>query len=520
MNNKNNENKKLKVVLAGGGTGGHIYPAVAIAQRLKKDEDIEKVYYFGCQKNMEYEIAKKESLDFLAINISGMPRKISSDFIKWGFDLLKSIRLAYKYFIDIKPDVVVGTGGYVSGPALIAANILKIPILMHDPDAHPGIVSRFMSSKADLVSISFEQAKGLLNSKNIVLNGNPIRNTFGTISKEQAIEQMGLDINKKTILVIGGSQGAKRINDAIITIAKTLIEDHGFQIIHQTGRRNYDEHMEALNEYWVDYNNNSSYIVKPYFEDMSIPLNCADLAVSRAGSLSISELNLCELPSILVPYPFAAADHQRYNARAMEKSGAALYLEDDNCNSINLLDIILKIFHDENKLNEMKNANKLLSKPNSAENIICQMKEVIAKNKKTRLKSQKMITYVLILFIGILAMSSVYLKNNVAIDDEIVEVNVSETHKVLNKRDYIIVDVREEDEFEEGHINTALNVPLSDFRSNYKTIPNSKHIILVCRSGRRSLSALSFLKDHGYDHIANMTGGMVEWAKAGFHIEK
>ncbi|HBG48978.1 MAG TPA: undecaprenyldiphospho-muramoylpentapeptide beta-N-acetylglucosaminyltransferase [Cyanobacteria bacterium UBA9971] len=367
--------RKIKVLITGGGTGGHIFPAIAVAQKLKQDSDIEKIFYIGCKKNMEKNIVLEEKLDFYSINVSGMPRQKSLKLIKWfielGFATIKSIY----YISKLKPDVVFGTGGYVSGPVLLAAKILNIPFVIHDPDAHPGIVNKFMSKWASAVSISFEQAKSHLKSKNIILNGNPIRANFLHVNKENALKELNLSPNKKTILVIGGSQGAQAINNALLETVPDLINME-FQIIHQTGNKNYDKYIEELTKKHPELINNPYYIVKPFFNNIEIPLNAADLAVSRAGSLSISELNLCGLPSILVPYPYAAANHQKFNAKAMEEAGASIYLEDSQCNSSMLLELILNIFNNPEKIEQMQLANKLLAKPQATEDIIRILKEV------------------------------------------------------------------------------------------------------------------------------------------------
>jgi len=366
--------KKIKVLITGGGTGGHIYPAIAVAQKLKQDIDIEKIFYIGCKKNMEKDIVLAENIDFYSINVSGMPRIKSMKLIKWfielGFATIKSVF----YISKLKPDVVFGTGGYVSGPVLLAAKILNIPFVIHDPDAYPGIVNKFMAKWASAVSISFEQAKSHLKSKNIMLNGNPIRANFLRVSKDEALKELNLDNDKKTILIIGGSQGARNINNALLDAVPDLI-NQGFQIIHQTGVKNYDKYIEELAQKHPEMTNNPCYIVKPFFNSMEIPLNAADLAISRAGSLSISELNLCGLPSILVPYPYAAADHQRFNARAMEEANASIYLEDSECNSDKIFELILYIFNNPKKFEQMKNSNQKMAKPQATEAIIKILKE-------------------------------------------------------------------------------------------------------------------------------------------------
>jgi len=371
-----NNEKKLIAAVTGGGTGGHIYPAIAVAQALNADSEVEKVYYIGCPKNMEKDIAANEELEFIPVSISGMPRKPGFSIIKWLLELNKAIGDALIQLRKIKPDVILGTGGYVSGPVLIAAIILKIPFVIHDPDAHPGIVNRFMSPWAKTVSVAFEEAKNYINSKNVVVNGNPIRSNISSIEKEAALRELNLDINKKTLLVMGGSQGAKTINNAMMESVSALISEHNLQIIHQTGKKNYEEYMKQLSEKWPEFKENSSYIIKPYFDNMSVPLAAADLAVSRAGSLSISELNLSGLPSILIPYPYAAADHQKYNAKALVKAGASAYLEDKDCNRQSLTKIILEILNNDEKLTAMKKINIALAKPQATGNLTAIIKNI------------------------------------------------------------------------------------------------------------------------------------------------
>ncbi len=367
---------KINVLISGGGTGGHIYPAIAVVQKLKQDQNIEHIYYIGCPNNMEKDIVAQENIEFLPVSVSGMPRKISIRFIKWIFQLIIASIKAISYLKKYKPNVVVGTGGYVSGPALIAAKLLKIPFIIHDADAHPGIVSRVTAPYAAVVSVAFEEAKKFIKSNNIFVNGNPVRKTFSTISKNEAVNQLNLDANKKILLIIGGSQGAKSLNDAMKTIVQSLVEEHKYIVIQQTGKNKHDEYIKELKSICPNILSNPDYIVRPYFDNTALLYAAADLAITRAGSLTLSELCLSALPSILIPYPYAAADHQRYNARAMEKEGAALYLDDNDCNADNLMRFIIDLLSNENMLLKMKDSAKILAKPYATENIVKLTKEI------------------------------------------------------------------------------------------------------------------------------------------------
>ncbi len=368
MNKKSN----ISVILTGGGTGGHIYPAIAIAQVLRADPKITSLSYIGCAKNPEKEIAEREGIEFHSLDVSGMPRKPGPKVLMWLIELFIATFRAISYLIKLKPNVVFGTGGYVTGPVLMAAWLLRVPYVIHDPDAHPGIVNKFMAGGAKSVSLAFEGAKKYIKNPDTVVFGNPIRGCLGNIDRLTAIRELGLDPEKKTVLAIGGSQGAKTINDAMAGAVPAFINEPGFQVIHQTGRKNFDEYAGNLPP---GLRENPAYIVKPYFEDMSLPLNAADVAISRAGSLSISELNLCGLPCVLIPYPYAAADHQRFNARAMQESGAALYLEDAECSAGKLVEMVNSILNNPQKLESMQQANKSLAKPEAAKNIVEQIKK-------------------------------------------------------------------------------------------------------------------------------------------------
>ena len=360
--NLKKHNNKI-IVLTGGGTGGHIYPAIAVGNEVLKYSNT-KIYYVGNPKNLEKTITANENFDFLPINISGIPKNkklLPAFLLKLFIAVLKCI----KYFIKIKPDYIFGTGGYVSGPALIAGKLLNIPIMLHDSDAYPGIVTRKMSKFANAINLSFEQAKKYLaKNKNISVYGNPLRNDFETAQKNECKKELGLDLKRFTIIIMGGSQGAKSINNAIKDIALDLIENYPIQIIHQTGQKNYEEYMNSISS---ELRNNKYYLVKPYFEKMAIPLLAANLVVARAGSLSISEFNLCELPSILIPYPFAANNHQFHNAKAQEENGASICLEDNLCDGDNLREIILSLISDKDKLQKMSEAAKNLAKPQARE---------------------------------------------------------------------------------------------------------------------------------------------------------
>lgn len=352
------------VFITGGGTGGHIYPAVAVYDELLKHFSREDIFYVGNEKNLEKRIASQKEMNFLSVNVSGMPRKFTFKFISWFLKLFAAFFLSVFYVLKYRPSFILGTGGYVAFPILAAGVLLGVPCYIHDSDAYPGIVSRVLAPYAKCVFLAFDEAKNRIKAKKVIINGNPLRDFSCGISKEEAFENLGFSKAKKTLFVMGGSQGAKTINRAILEIAKELTQEHNLQIIHQCGDKNFDEAKSLMPE------GLEGYILRPYFDDMSIPYAACDFVVARAGSISLSELNNCGLPAILVPYPHAAANHQFFNAKAMENQGAAVVLEDKDCTGEALLVVILELLKDDEKFIRMAQNSKKLAKPDAARNLV------------------------------------------------------------------------------------------------------------------------------------------------------
>jgi len=366
---------KKTYFVTGGGTGGHIYPAISIAKALRNDPQTENVYYVGNPNNLEARIASEEGFDFLPVKITSMPRKLNFDFLKWGFKLDAATWKALYYIFKYKPNAVFGTGGYVSAPAILAALITKTPYMIHDSDAHPGIVSRYVSSGAASVSVAFEEAKNFIKNNDINVFGNPIKSEFFNLTKEEARKELGLG-KEPVLLVMGGSQGAMNINHTVVNCMKYFAEELKIGVILQTGAKNYEAALDLLEKIYPEYKKNSQIIVGPYFDNMAIPLCAADLAIARAGSLSLSELAAVEIPSILVPFPYAAADHQRKNARCYEAAGASVYIDDNELNKEKLENAVAELVNNPNKLCEMASAVKAFCKPNATAQITNKLKEI------------------------------------------------------------------------------------------------------------------------------------------------
>lgn len=368
--------KKYTYFITGGGTGGHIYPAIAICDALRNDPETKEIYYVGNPKNLEFDITQKNGYKFLGVTVKGMPRKIGFGLVTWFFQLQMAIFKALYYIKKYKPDAVFGTGGYVSAPALFAAGIAGVPFMIHDCDAQPGIVSKYIAPNAKSVSLAFECSTKCLKSEKIHVNGNPIREEFKAITKKDARKSLGLQ-DKLTLCIMGGSQGAKSINDAAFEILQKLSAEYNLQIIFQTGKKNYDEVFAKLKEIYPEFEQDKNLIVKPYFDNMVEVLKASDIAVSRAGSLSLSELCACGIASVLIPYPYAAADHQRKNAQFMVDKRAALYLEDTDTTKDTLLIAIEQLLDNPEKLNTIQQNAFALAKLDATKNIVNQLKNII-----------------------------------------------------------------------------------------------------------------------------------------------
>lgn len=373
MFNKNN--KENIYFITGGGTGGHIYPAVSVINTLiSSGVDNKNIFYLGNKKNMEYDIAQKNGYNFLSYGAKGMPRKISLQFIFWMCGLFASTIKAMYYAFKYKPSVIFATGGYVCAPILFSALFLRIPFILHDCDIEPGIVTKFFANFATGVSLAFEEAKNHISSKNVQINGNPVRQEFKTISKKQAREELGLkDIF--TILIMGGSLGARTINNSSFKILKEYANKENIEIIWQTGKKNFDEVTKKILEEFQELPDNL--VLQPYFDRMYLALLSSDLVISRAGSLSLSEICASSLPSILIPYPYASQDHQKKNAKSLADKKVALMLEDKDCNNDSLFDIVDNLMNNKQLLSDLSYNAYKNAKLNASEKIVEQINKAI-----------------------------------------------------------------------------------------------------------------------------------------------
>lgn len=376
----------MRLVVTGGGTGGHIYPALAVAETLRQDPDVETVVYLGKADGLESELVPQSGLPFEGISFYGMPRGLSPSLpfrmFRWLFALRKAREVAKTKLREIKPDVVFGTGGYVSAPVLLAAQSLDIPYVLHEPDAQPGLANRFMAKNARVITTSFSEGANTLRQhadQQVLVTGNPIRGSIGSLDKRQALEALELPWpeDKTVLLVTGGSQGARRINQAVVEALPVLLDELNLAVLHVTGKKLYDETLAALEKAYPILQSHPFYRMMPYSTRMSDLLAASNIAVCRAGSLSLSEMYVCGIPTILIPYPYAAADHQRKNALASVRAGASRMLEDVECSGERIADALRAILQTPGEQDRMRQAALALGHPDATAEIARCLKRLV-----------------------------------------------------------------------------------------------------------------------------------------------
>jgi len=355
-------NKSLKIILSGGGTGGHIFPAVAIANEIKKMVPHADILFVGALGKMEMEKVPAAGYKIIGVPIAGFQRNFSWSNFKLPFLIIKSLLLTRKIIKEFKPDVVVGTGGYASGPLLKAATSKGVPVLLQN--SYAGITNKILSKKASKICVAYEGMTQFFEKEKIILTGNPVRQDIlnKNVNREEAYQFFNLDKNRKTILVVGGSLGARGINEAIDSGLKS-IADNNIQLIWQTGKLYFKTAKEKMKPY-IHQNMNAV----DFISRMDFAYSVADLVISRAGAGAISELCVVAKPSILVPLPSAAEDHQTKNAMALVNKNAAILVSEIDAKN-NLVNEAITLIKQVEKLKQLSENAQSLSMPNSTHRI-------------------------------------------------------------------------------------------------------------------------------------------------------
>jgi len=370
-------NQQLNVLVSGGGTGGHIFPALSIANEVRRRHPEAKILFVGAQGRMEMEKVPAAGYNIIGLPVSGFDRKHLLRNFKVLARLYKSMGMARKILKDFKPDIAIGVGGYASGPMLKEAQKQGIPTLLQEQNSYAGVTNKLLAAKADKICVAYDGMERFFPSEKIVLTGNPVRRNLLECgaTQEQARQAMGMDPNRKTILIIGGSLGARTINNAIIDGLKRIGEASDVQVIWQTGKIYDQQCREALDASGV-----KNVAQMAFISNMDMAYRAADLVVSRAGASSISELQLLGKAAILVPSPNVAEDHQTKNALALSTRDAAIMVTDADA-AAQLVNTMLETVADEAKTASLGTNVLKMALRDAAERIVDEVEKII-ENKK------------------------------------------------------------------------------------------------------------------------------------------
>jgi UDP-N-acetylglucosamine--N-acetylmuramyl-(pentapeptide) pyrophosphoryl-undecaprenol N-acetylglucosamine transferase len=349
-------NERYRFLFAGGGTGGHLFPAIAIAEAIRELKPESDILFVGNPEKIEGSIVPKMHFQFKKISVRGFNRKMTLKNLMFPVYLIISVIQSLLISMKFKPIVAIGTGGYVAGPSMWAAHVMGSKIILIEPNSYPGITTRLLEKYADEIHISFEYTKKFLRRQEIIkLTGNPIRNSLKLTDKFKALEKFYLSQTRKTILVLGGSLGASSINNALMRSLDKLLNNN-IQIIWQVGKNYYDDYKHLENNFCKIF---------PFIENVNEAFSASDLVVARAGASTISELALLGLPAILIPSPNVAENHQYHNAKALAEENAVILIEDKNVGE-NLSEEIIKVIFNQDLLNQLGNNIKKFAKPEAS----------------------------------------------------------------------------------------------------------------------------------------------------------
>ena len=354
----------MKVLICGGGTVGHITPGISIAEIILKNENDSKVLFIGRDGGDENEVITQRGFNLSTISILPFVRRLTAKNFKSAASVAKSISESKKIIKAFSPDIVIGTGGYVSFPVIRAANKLKIPTVLHESNFSPGLATKLLSSKCDKVMLHFSQsAEHFKRKDNLVTVGNPLPKAFKEITREQARKRLGLSQNDFFILSFGGSIGAEKINQSIISLMKGYsLKKGNVKHLHACGKR-YFEKISKENECLTKGYDGCKIV--PFISEMPLYMKASDAVISRCGAMTLSEIAECEAPPILIPSPNVTGNHQYKNAKVFADSGAALMIEEDELNDRTLFDAVRYLFTNKSIREKMKKELKKFKSDNS-----------------------------------------------------------------------------------------------------------------------------------------------------------
>jgi len=346
----------MNVIIAAAGTGGHINPGIAIANRIKEENKDAKITFIGTVRGLENDLVPRAGYDLERIEAYGINRRISIQNFKNMLKTLHSYKEARQIVKKLNPDIVIGTGGYICGPVLSAARKQGIPTMLHESNAYPGVAVKVLSGKVNTVLVGFEDAKKRLpKAKKVVVSGTPTKLRkieLTNTQKEDLKKELKIKSDLPIVLVFGGSQGAKTINEALLGIIRKKLNEK-YHVVWAVGQNQYNVVKEELENEKLNINNIKNMTIVPYIYNMQEVMNMADLIVARSGAMTITEVSIVGKPAIFIPFPFATENHQEYNARVLADKGAARIILDKDLNTQVLNSQILEIVEDKNLQKQM-----------------------------------------------------------------------------------------------------------------------------------------------------------------------
>ena len=364
----------MKVIIAAAGTAGHINPGIAIANKIKQEEKNSEILFIGTKRGLEKDLVSRAGYELKTIDAYGLSKKISIENIKKMYKTFKGLGEAKKIIKEFQPDIVIGTGGYICGATITTAHKLKVPTLLHESNSFPGRAVKMLAKKTDTILVSFEDAiPRIKNAKKIVYTGTPVKikkQEFGINEKNKMLKEMGLSQIKPLLMVSGGSQGAQKINEAMIEIVKNK-RNKNYQMIWATGPKQFDIVKKAFD------NSIEGIKMVPYIYNMEEIMNLADVIIGRAGAMTVTEIANLGKPSILVPLPNVSHNHQLYNAKVLENVGAAKIILNDELTGEKLNHVIEEIILDPSKMKNMGQNALNVSQTQAEDKIYEEIKKLI-----------------------------------------------------------------------------------------------------------------------------------------------
>ena len=373
----------MRVIMTGGGTGGHVNPAIAIANTIKRNEPDSEILFVGTEHGIENKLCKAEGYPIEHVNIMGFRRSLSPRNIKAAYLAFVSPMKAKKIVKDFRPDIVIGTGGYVCWPVLVAASKLGVPTAVHESNAFPGVAVKKLQPYVDSIMLNFKESEKYLTAKDKIIHvGNPLRTSFGTLKYDEARKKLGIDGKYKYfILSYGGSLGAEKVNDAVLELMRDYGKKHPEVLhVHASGAIEKDETKKKFNDYGLSECENLELL--EYIYDMPLRMAAADIVISRAGAMTVSELAMMKKPSIMIPSPNVAENHQYKNAKVIEDAGGCVLIEEKNLAGGALEKAVSELLSDDKKRADMGEAVSQFVKSDANKLIYEEIKRLVKEKKQ------------------------------------------------------------------------------------------------------------------------------------------